>query len=89
MWHDDFTVMYSNEPNKELPGYTCSSIDRSPDLQAGVVVSITAMGKQLLACLQMAISVGSTQVCYGTALVDVAIFLRNSISRKKFNRVNV
>jgi len=47
---------------KNYPG---SSIDRSTDLQSGVVVSITAMGKWLLACLQMAISVGPTKVCHG------------------------
>jgi len=45
------------------------------------------MGKWLLVCLQMAILAGSTQVCHGIALVDVAIFLRNS--RTNFNRVCV
>jgi len=45
------------------------------------------MGKWLLACLQMAISVWSTQVCHGIDLVDVAIFLRNSMTN--FNRVFV
>jgi len=45
------------------------------------------MGKWLLACLQMAISAGSTQVCHRIALVYVAIFLRNS--RTNFNRVCV
>jgi len=42
--HDELTVMYSDEPKKELPGYMYS-IGRSPDLQAGFVVLITAMGK--------------------------------------------
>jgi len=55
--------------------YPGISIVRSPNLQAGVVVLITAMGKWLLVCLKMAISAGSTQVCHGIALVDVAIFL--------------
>jgi len=45
------------------------------------------MGKWLQVCLQMAISAGSTQFCHGIALVDVAIFLRNS--RTNFNRVCV
>ena len=64
--HDEFTVMYSNEP--KLCG---SSIGWSPDLTAVVVVSITAMGKWLLVCLQMVISAGSTQVCHGIASVDL------------------
>ena len=41
------------------------------------MVSITAMGKWLLACLHMAISARTTQVCHGIVLVDVALFLRN------------
>ena len=69
---------------KNYPG---SSIGRSPDLQAVVKVSITAMGKWLLACQQMAILAEPTTVWHGLALVDVAIFLRNS--RTNFNRVCV
>jgi len=76
--------MHSYVPKKGLRTLSSSSIGRSPDLQAGVVVSFTAMGKCLLACLQMAISAGSTKVCHGIALVDVSIFLRNS--RTNFNR---
>jgi len=67
--------------------YLGSSISGSTDLQAGILVSITAMVKWLLVCLQMAISTGPTQVCHGVALVDVAILVRNS--RTNFNRVCV
>jgi len=49
--------------------YPGSSISASPDLQAEVVTSLTAMGKCLMVCPQMAISAGYTQVCYGIALV--------------------
>jgi len=40
---------------------------------------IIATRKLLLACLQMATSAGSTQVCHGIAVVDVAIFLPGSL----------
>ena len=75
LWHDKFTVMYSNEPKKNYP---CSSIDRTLDLQAGGMGSITAMGKWLLVCLQMAIAAWPTHVWNGLASCDVAICLRNS-----------
>ena len=82
LWHDEFTVMYSKYLRKNYSG---SSIGRAPNLQAGVVVLITSMCKWLLGCLQMAISMGPTQVCHGLALEDVTVFLRNS--RTIFNRV--
>jgi len=60
---------------KNYPG---NSHGKSPDLQAGVVILKTAMGKWLLACLQMAISTGPTLVFHIVTLSDVAIFQRNS-----------
>ena len=58
LWHDEFTVMYSNVPKRTTQ--VAQLVDHLTCMQAGVVVLFTAMGKWLLACLQMAISAGST-----------------------------